>query len=91
MSKKSINVDRINLRLRGVSHQVARAALSGLSHQIQRQVTQQGLQQPRLGANHIARIDRGSIQVEPGASANGLRRQIAQAIAKSISPGTQKR
>ena len=81
-----INIDRINLRLRGVSPQVARSAMPGLRHQIQQQLLRQEVfhQAGRGSDRNINQISPDPIQIRTDVHAAELNRKIAQAIANSI-------
>lgn len=72
---KSINIDRIHVHLQGISPEVAQTAISGLTPEIHNQVT----------GNKSSHRPRGHHQP------NTLRRQIAQAIARSIRQNSQPR
>jgi hypothetical protein len=81
---KQIKVDSINLRLRGISPQVARSAMSGLSDQIQDRLTRHEHLGGATGTRHISQIRPGPFQIQTDTNAAELRQKIAVAIAASI-------
>lgn len=75
-----LEIDRINIRLNGVSQQTARQAAEGL-----------GVELHRLLANQrppaAEQVHGGTLRVTSAGDAHGLRRQMAARIAASLQAG----
>jgi hypothetical protein len=85
MSERRIDIDRLEIRLRGVSAETARAAVGDLHRELIGQLSgsrRQGPVGPRTG--HIDRVDSGAVRLASGATPSELRRTIASQIAGSI-------
>ena len=85
MNKRSINVDRLEIRTRGVSADLVRAAISDLGPQLLRR-----LDSVPFGPSapmRVDRIDLGRLPVAPHSDAAALR----AAIARTVSSGIQSR
>ena len=84
MSKRSIDIDRLNIRLKGVSPEAARAAVGDLGRELMGQLTtpRQGPGGERSG--NIGHVDSGTVQIASGNTPSELRRAIARRIAVSI-------
>ena len=69
---KSLHIDRLDLRVRGVSPEAARAALDGLGEAVLRRIAAHGLPDaPTPGGD----LDLGTAPL-PDGSANALRRTV---------------
>jgi hypothetical protein len=83
MSKRSIEIDHVQIRLKGVAPELARAAMGGLGSELLTQLArQQGEGRARTG--NIEHVHSGSVRLTSGASASELRSTIAGRIAVSI-------
>lgn len=84
MNKTNITIDRLGIRLKGVSPQVARSLVSGLGHELLRQLAKQpGLLKEKSSMN-IEKIDSGTLKTGKGTSSSDLRSTIAGRVANSI-------
>ncbi len=84
MSKRSINIERLQIRLKGVSAQSARAAVDGLGHELLGQLSApQNLAGVRR-AGKIDTIDSGNFQIATGTGPAELRGAIAGRVAAAI-------
>lgn len=84
MSKRSINIERLNIRLQGVSPQSARAAVNLLGQDLLKQlVAPQNLSGVRRTVK-IGHINAGAFQLAAGTTPNQLRSVMAARIALSI-------
>jgi hypothetical protein len=83
MSRRTIRIERLEIRLKGVAPEAARAAAGHLGADLLGQLNEL----PALGGRrvvNISRLDAGTLRVS-GASAPGLlRQQLARAVAATI-------
>jgi hypothetical protein len=86
MSRRSVGIDRLTVRLRGVSAASARRAASGLGPGLLRELVSRQPQggQPRTG--RIDRVDSGEVPLAAGATANDLQQTMVGRIADAIHP-----
>jgi hypothetical protein len=82
---RRINIDRLEIRLTGISPQSARAAVGDLGRDLQRQLALSPVPGGRKGAVRIGGIDSGTVQLSEGTSPAELRGAIAQRLTGSIS------
>ena len=73
-----LNIDQLNIRLKGVSPHVARLVTDGLGLEIQRQL---GVNGP---AGSLNSLDGGVLQTSPNPTAAKLRGLIASQVASQI-------
>jgi hypothetical protein len=83
LSKRSIEIDRLELRLTEISPEIARAAASGLGHELLQQLASLP-DAGRKGGQRISEIDTGTLKLGRGTSSAALRSAIAQKITGSI-------
>jgi hypothetical protein len=84
VSKQNINIDRLQIRLKGVSPHLARAAVSGLGHDLLGQLASSG-QFPDGGGNvTTGEINIETVRLSGETGPAELRRVIAQNVAASI-------
>ena len=81
---KSIKVDRLEIRLKGISPEVARSAAAGLGNEVLGQLSKRSGPSQKGSAKSTGRIDLGTLETARGAGSSGLRRAIAAEIARSI-------
>ena len=84
MSKRRIDIDRLEIRLLGVSAESARAAVGDLGRELMGQLAapRQGPGGQRTGS--IDRVDSGTVHLPSSATPSELRRTIAGRVAASI-------
>jgi hypothetical protein len=83
VSKRNIEIDRLEIRLKGVTPESARAALGDLGNELLGQLArQQGRGRERNGS--IDHVDSGTVRLTSGATPSELRKTIASRIAVSI-------
>jgi hypothetical protein len=81
---KQIKIDRLEIRLRHISPEVARAAVSGLGQTLLHQLSSpRGLLTGRRSVN-IGRIEPDTLHVASGARPNELRSALGKGIATAI-------
>ncbi len=84
MSKRSINIERLNIRLQGIAPQSARAAVNNLGQDLLNQLAgSQHLSGVRRTVK-ISHIDSGAFQLGAGTTPGQLRSVMAERIASSI-------
>ena len=84
MSKQNINIERLQIRLKGVSPQVARAAADELGSELLGRLSAPGvLHSPAI---HVRskELDAGTVRLSGATNALELRRRIAQSVVASI-------
>lgn len=84
MTKPGIHIERLQVRLRGVTADRARALAPGLAGELARQLAGRGLPAGRIGE-----VDAGLLRPPAGADAAELRRGIAARIAAGIVAGEE--
>jgi hypothetical protein len=84
MSKRSISIDRLQIRLKGVSPESARAAAGGLGRDLMGELAARGREPGRQRTGDIAHVDAGAVPLASGAMPSELRRTIVAGIAAAI-------
>jgi hypothetical protein len=84
MSKQIIKIERLQIRLRGISPAVARSAVSGLGETLLDQLGPAANLSGEKRVIKIANIDPGAVQLAAGTRPSELRSAIAGSIAASI-------
>ena len=84
MSKRSLDIERLQIRLKGVSAQSARAAVDGLGHELLGRLSAPQNFTGARRAGKIDRIDSGTFQLASGTGPAELRSAIADQVAGSI-------
>jgi hypothetical protein len=82
MSRNNVHIDRLEIRMKGISPEAARAAANGLGSEVL-----ESLGSIANGSKHgarIGRVDAGNLKVDSGSGSAGLRQQIAQRVANSV-------
>ena len=81
MTKHNIHIERLQIRMRGISPETARAITGDLGQEILNQLTYG----PRNhGTRRIADVDAGTAQVNSATKPADLRTQLAKQVAGSI-------
>ncbi len=88
MSRRNVNVERLELRLRGVSPQAAREAAQGLARELLEELSRGGAGElSRGGGRGHASVERVEARV-PSAEAvspdGGLRKTVARRVADAV-------
>ena len=81
---KSVKVDRLEIRLKGISTEVARSAAAGLGNEVLSQLSERPGPLPKGPAKTIGRIDLGTLETVRGTGSSDLRRAIAAKVVESI-------
>lgn len=81
---KSIKIDRLEIRLKGVSPAVIRSTVSGLGDELLKNVSKEDGLFSQSGAVNIGKIDSGSFQTPGQVSSTDLRKMIIDRITESI-------
>lgn len=81
---ESVKVDRLEIRLRGTSPEVARSAAAGLGNEVLVQLSRRSGPLRKETARTIGRIDLGTLETLRGKGSSDLRRVIAASIVRSI-------
>lgn len=85
----SIKIDRLEIRLKGISSRMARLSVAGLGHELQKQLAKHsGLLKEKHTIN-INKIDSGALKTSKATNYSDLRRVIAGRIAGSIASKTK--
>jgi hypothetical protein len=82
----TVTIDRLNIRLKGVSAQAAQAAAARLGTALLEQLARHDASIKRKKTARIQQVNAGTLELKKGESANpdGLRERIATGIAKSV-------
>ena len=81
---KKIQIDRLELRLKGISAKRASSLAAGLGNELSKQLAGQHIITKEKGAVNIDKIDTGALQAPRAATTSSLRQLIAGRIASSI-------
>ena len=84
MSKRSIDIERLEVKLVGISPDAAHMAVAGLGQELLQQLASVANVGHRKGAHRIDEIDSGTLNPAKGTSPSALRKAIAQKITGSI-------
>jgi len=84
LSKRSIEIDRLEVRLTEISPEAARTAVAGLGQELLQQLASLSNAVHPKGAQRINEIDSGTLTLAKGTSPGALRHAIAQKITSSI-------
>ena len=84
MSKRRIEIDRLEVRLTDIPPEAARTAVAGLGQELLQQLASLPNADHRKGAQRINEIDSGTINLAKGTSPGALRNAIAQRITGAI-------
>lgn len=82
----TIIIDRLNIRLKGVSAQAAQAAVARLGTALLEQLARDDVPLKGKKTVRIEQVNAGTLELKKGESINpsGLRERIATGIAKSV-------
>lgn len=84
MNRTGIKIDRLNLRLKGVSSVVARDLISGLGVELMRHLSdQRDVLKGKCGVN-IDNLDSGKLKINGDKNPTKLRRMTAERITSAI-------
>lgn len=90
MTKRSIHIDQLQIRLQGVAPHVARSAVSELGQELLNEIAQSAQNNiapaGRSRRGQIDKIDVGAVTLSGVAEPAALRQVIAQRVAASIFP-----
>lgn len=86
-----IRIDRIEVRLRGVSPGLVRASSEGLGNEVLEQLIRERLFLNEKPGGKINRIDPDALKISMDESPSDLRRMIAGRIVESISTQTDRK
>ena len=81
---KDIKIDRLEIRLRGISPRLVRSTVSGLGDELIKNVSKEEGLFSQSGAFNISKIDSGKFQTPGHVSSSDLRKMIANRITESI-------
>jgi hypothetical protein len=88
VTKRNIHIERLQIRMRGISAETARAIAGDLGHELLDQLTTSGAVAD--SNRRIAAIDAGTTQVNSATRPVDLRHQIAKQVAGSIKQAAEK-
>jgi hypothetical protein len=84
LSKRSIEIERLEVRLTEISPESAHMVVAGLGHELLQQLASLPNAEYRKGAQRIAEINSGTLNLAKGTSPSALRKAIAKQITGSI-------
>lgn len=84
---RRIDVDRVAVRLKGVSAHTARSAMSGLEAEVGRELVRRGRAGARVRPGRMPRIDLGTVRLRGGAAPADVRGAVARAVVDAAVSG----
>ena len=81
---KTVNIDRLEIRLKSISPQAAVTLVDGLGNELMKQVTKQQDFMKQKRTININKIESGSFRAERGTSYSEWQRLVAGRIVESI-------
>lgn len=84
MNKRSIHIDRLQIRLKGISPESARAAVGDLGRELMGQLATPSRGPNRQRTGNIDHLDSGTVHLTAGTTPSALRETLASRIAVSI-------
>ncbi len=84
MNNTSIEIDRLEIRLKGVSPQAARATITGIGSELVEQLAKQHDLLEGGHTAHIEKRDSGTLRNERNTGPSDLRRMVAARIADAV-------
>jgi hypothetical protein len=84
VSKQNVNIERLQIRLKGVSPQVARAAADELGSELLGQLSSSSGISTKASHVRSKHLDAGTVRLSGVTNALELRRRIAQSVVASI-------
>ena len=84
MSRRRIDVDRLEIRLKGVSPESARTAVGDLGRELLSQLAAPRQDRGDQRTGSVDRVDSGTVRLASGATSSELRSTIAGRIAAAI-------
>jgi hypothetical protein len=91
MSNIKISIDKINIRLKGVSPQETRIVSNGLGNQILQVLSESPSLQSKSIPQSIVTLEAGTIQTSRDTSPDTIKKRIAAQISHSLRTVSQKR
>ncbi len=82
--RKSVNIERVNIRFRNVPEHIVRPALPHLGRRMLRSLAGQESLRRLRGAHSIDRLDLGTIRLLQGANSTEIENAIARALSRVI-------
>ncbi len=79
---KKIDINRLEIRLKGVPAHRAREAATGLGHELLEQLRSNP--GSLTGEQPVAHLNAGTVKISAGSSGTALRRGMAERIAKTV-------
>ncbi len=87
MNKTGIKIDRLEIRLRGISPQVARTLISGMEDELLRQFVSHRDILKEKRTIHIEKIELGTLKAQGDTRPSELQRTVASKIIGSVVAG----
>jgi hypothetical protein len=84
MNNTSIKIDRLEIRLKGVSPQAARVTFAEIGNELMEQLAKQQNLLKGEHAAYIEKIDSGTMKIEKNTNSSDLRKLVAARIANSV-------
>lgn len=89
MNNTSIKIDRLEIRLKGISPQAARVTFAGIGNELMEQLVKRHNLLKGEHPAYIEKIDSGTMKIERNTNSSDLRRQVAARIANSVGSRTK--
>ncbi len=82
MNKKNVHIDRLEIRMKGISPEAARASANGLGGEVLERLGSIANGSKRGG--RIGRVDAGHLKVDGTTGPTELRQRMARRVVRSI-------
>ena len=82
--RKSVNIERMNIRFQNVPQHVVRPALPNLGRRVLHRLAGQETLNHMRGSHNIERLNLGTVRLNQGATSMEIENAIARALSRAI-------
>lgn len=84
MSTRNVHIDRLEIRMKGISPEAARASASGLGSEVLEGLGSIANANQSKRDTRIGKVDAGNLKVDGATGPTELRRRMAEQVVRSI-------